>query len=261
VRNGKYVVPYLARGSVFGDVEFDALRAVLASDETLSCGKQRDLFEEEFASYIGVPYAVSVTNCTVALEMATYLVGLQPGDEVIAATQTYQATIQPLLGLGDITVRFCDIDPDSLNVDPECVRALAGPRTRAIYLVHHGGVCADMDPIMRVAEEHGIIVIEDSAHALGGHYNGRIPGALGHIGCFSFQSYKNISTLGEGGMITVREPRWNEILRRIRAIEPDADFRPRVPAELNGRVWSAGCPGRALGHRGHAPRRHRGADA
>lgn len=208
------------------------------SGQTLSCGLERELFEAEFAALIGVPYAVSVTNCTVALELATYLAQVRPGDEVIAATQTYQATIQHLLGSG-VTLKFCDIDANTLNIDPDCFASLISPRTRALYLVHHGGTSANMAPIMDLANQHGITVIEDCAHSIGAAYHGRAPGSLGHLGCFSFQSYKNISTLGEGGMLTFQDDRWNTKLRRIRAIEPDADFRPRATASLGSYRWPA----------------------
>jgi len=233
-----YKVPYLPSGSIFGEAEIEAVRRTLMSGKTLSCGLEREAFEEEFAAFVGVPYAVSVTNCTVALELATYLAQVRPGDEVIAATQTYQATIQHLLGSG-VTVKFCDIDANTLNIDPDCLASLIGPRTRALYLVHYGGASADMAPIMDLADRHGITVIEDCAHSVGATYRGRMPGGLGHIGCFSFQSYKNISTLGEGGMLTFKDERWNAKLRRIRAIEPDADFRPRTPTSLGSYAWPA----------------------
>lgn len=224
--SSRYVVPYLPTGSTFGDEEINAVVRVLQSGAKLSCGPERDAFEAEFAEYVGVPHAVSLTNCTVALEFATYLVDLQPGDEVIAATQTYQANVTPLLGL-PVRVRFCDVDPVTLNISPDAFASLITDRTRAVYLVHHGGMPADMGPIMKVASEHGITVIEDCAHALGARYHGQVPGSLGHFGCWSFQSYKNISTLGEGGMLTLADPAWAEVVQRIRAIEPDADFRPR----------------------------------
>jgi perosamine synthetase len=219
----RYVVPYLPTGSTFGPEEINAVVKILKSGQKLSCGPERDGFEEEFAAYADVPHAISLTNCTVALEFATYLLDLQPGDEVIAAPQTYQANVTPLLNL-PIMVRFCDIDPNSLNVDSTAFESLVTERTRALYLVHHGGFPANMNPIMKVASEHGITVIEDCAHALGARYHGRVVGGLGHLGCWSFQSYKNISTLGEGGMLTVADPRWAGIARRIAAIEPDADF-------------------------------------
>jgi perosamine synthetase len=222
----RYRVPYRPVGSTLGEEEVQAVRSVLTSGETLSCGVQRAAFEKEFAEHIGVPHAVSLTNCTVGLELATYLATLRPGDEVIAATQTYQATLTPLLGT-DARVRFCDIDADTLNIAPSSVSDLMTSRTRAIFLVHHGGVSADMRAIISEARRANALVVEDCAHALGGTHRGRPIGAMGDLSCFSFQSYKNISTLGEGGMITMRSDGFAATLRRITAIEPDADFVPR----------------------------------
>lgn len=229
----QFMVPYLPVGSTFGQEEVDVVARVLHGGGRLSCGPERDAFEREFAVYAGVPYALSLTNCTVALELATYLLMLRPGDEVIAATQTYQANVAPLLA-SPATVRFCDIDPDTLNVSPAAFESLVTARTRALYMVHHGGYPADMDAIMATAGAHGIVVVEDCAHALGARYHGRSPGGLGHLGCWSFQSYKNISTLGEGGMLTLRDPTWAGAITRIRAIEPDADFVPRPDPSLAG---------------------------
>jgi perosamine synthetase len=224
--SNRYRVPYLPIGSTFGSDEIEALVRVLQSGEKLSCGPERDAFEAEFAEYTGAAHVLSLTNCTVALEMATYLLNLQPGDEVVAATQSYQANVTSLLNL-PITVKFCDIDPDTLNVSPQSFAELVTDRTRALYLVHHGGTPADMASIMDTANRHAIRVVEDCAHALGARYHGQAPGTLGHLGCWSFQSYKNISTLGEGGALTIADPAWAEVVRRIRAIEPDADFRPQ----------------------------------
>lgn len=228
---GDYRVPYLPVGAPLGQEEVAAVARVLDSGDTLSCGTERERFEEELAAYLGARHAVALANCTMALELATHLIGLCPGDEVIATPQSYQATIQPLLA-HDVRVRFCDIDPDTLNVDPASFAALVGPRTRALYLVHYGGDLARMDEIMAVAEPHGIVVVEDCAHAFGATYKGWAPGVLGHLGCFSFQSYKNLTTLGEGGLLTVRDDHWASVARRLRAIEPDADFRPRAEARL-----------------------------
>lgn len=231
--SNRYRVPYLPAGSTFGQEEIDAVARVLQSGGKLSCGPERDAFEAEFAAYTGATYVMSLTNCTVALEMATYLLNLQPGDEVIAATQTYQANVTPLLNL-PVTVKFCDIDPDTLNVSPESFADLVTDRTRALYLVHHGGIPADMAPIMEIANQRGVWVVEDCAHALGAQYHGQTPGTLGHIGCWSFQSYKNMSTLGEGGAVTLADPTWADVVRRIRAIEPDADFQPQSPSPFFG---------------------------
>ncbi|MGQ0717298.1 MAG: DegT/DnrJ/EryC1/StrS family aminotransferase [Pseudonocardiales bacterium] len=226
-----YRVPYRPVGSLLGEAEVDAVRAVLLSGDTLSCGPERAAFEQEFAEHLGVPHAVSLTNCTVGLELATYLARLRPGDEVIAATQTYQATLTPLLGT-DVRIRFCDVDPDTLNIAPAAVADLVTPRTRAVFLVHHGGVSADMSAITTLARQSGAVVVEDCAHALGGTHRGRPIGAFGDLACFSFQSYKNISTLGEGGMITTSHDGFGATLRRIIAIEPDADFEPRPDCRL-----------------------------
>lgn len=218
-----YLVPYLPTGSTFGQEEVDAVVRVLRSGEKLSCGPERDAFEAEFKAYTGACHALSLTNCTIALELATYLLDLHPGDEVIAATQTYQANVTPLLG-ARVAVRFCDVDPNTLNVSPAAFASLITGRTKALYVVHYGGAPAEMDLIMSIANEHGIQVIEDCAHALGASYRGRAPGTHGHFGCWSFQSYKNISTLGEGGMLTLSEHRHADAVARLRAIEPDADF-------------------------------------
>ncbi|WP_327325224.1 DegT/DnrJ/EryC1/StrS family aminotransferase [Streptomyces sp. NBC_01210] len=226
-----YTVPYLPTGSVYGPAEMDALTRLLQSGAKLSCGPERDAFEQEFAAYAGVDHALSLTNATIALELATYLLDLQPGDEVIAATQTYQANVTPLLAL-PVKVRFCDIDPNSLNISPDALAGLVNDRTKAIYLVHHGGMPADMEPILKIAAENNLTIVEDCAHALGTKYHGRTPGTFGHLGCWSFQSYKNISTLGEGGMLTLSNPEWAERVGRVRSIEPDARFTSRAQLAL-----------------------------
>jgi len=229
-----YRVPYLPVGSTYDSEEIDAVVRVLQSGEKLSCGPERDAFEREFGQYINSRFAISLANCTVALELATYLLQLQPGDEVIATTQTYQATLTPLLNL-PVKVKFCDIDPNTLNVSVESFASLITNRTRALYLVHYGGIPADMEPIMALANRHGIKVIEDCAHALGASYHGRSPGTFG-FGCWSFQSYKNISTLGEGGMLTLEGAEYADAIDRIRSIEPDADFVPIVSSPFPDHV-------------------------
>lgn len=223
----EYVVPQLGQGSVFGDEEVEAVGELLRSGAHLSDGHHREAFEEEFAGFLGARHALAVPSCTVALELATHLIGLEPGDEVIATPLTYQATISSLLAR-PVEVRFCDVDPDSLCLDPQKLESLVTDRTRAIYVTHYGGLVCDMDAIMEVAQEREIVVIEDCAHAHGAEYRDSKPGTLGHIGCWSFQSLKNMSTLGQGGMITLNDDRWAEVLGRMRALEPDADFVERA---------------------------------
>lgn len=244
-----YAVPYPQVGSRLGDREVAAIREVVESGATLSQGVWRQRFEEAFRAYAGTRYAFSVTSGTVALDLAIHLLDLEPGDEVIVTPQTYHATIQPLLNY-QVAVRFADISPETLNIDPAQVAALITPRTRAIIAVHYGGYPADMPELMRLARKHDLVVIEDAAHALGARLNGRTPGGLGHIGCFSFQSAKNITTLGEGGMLTFDNDDWAERLARLRGNECDAVFVPaanRFGQSAAPQPWAL-YPGLAYSH-------------
>lgn len=231
----RYRVPFQRRGSILGDADVAAVAALVRSGEPLSSGRHRDRFEREFAALTGARFALSTTSGTVALELAVRLLDLAPGDEVIATPQTFHATTAPLLE-HDVRVRFCDVEPDTLNIDPDGLEALVTDRTRAVMVVHYGGLPADMDRIMAVAARHGLVVVEDCAHALGATYRGRRPGALGHIGCFSFHSTKNITTLGEGGMITVDRPEWAARVDRMRNNEIDGLFtgRAEAPGDVPG---------------------------
>jgi perosamine synthetase len=218
-----YAVPAACRGSELGQAEIDALAELVRSSGPLSGGSSRATFERRFAEHLGVRHALTVTSGTVALELAIGLLDLRPGDEVIATPQTYHATVQPLLD-HPVRVRFCDVDPDSLAIDPAALESLLSERTRAIVLVHYGGYPADMARIMALARPRGIVVIEDCAHALGAVRDGRRAGALGDIGCFSFHGSKNITTLGEGGMVTVGRDDWAERIDRRRSNDIDGEF-------------------------------------
>lgn len=229
---GTYTVPYASRGSILGADEAAALERLLTSDDSLSMGSWRQRFEERFREHVGTRHALTVTSGTVALELAIHLLDLAPGDEVVVTPQTFQATAQPLLGY-QADVRFCDVDPQSLNMAPGALKSLITDRTRGILLVHYGGWPAEMDEILTMARERGILVVEDCAHALGASYDGRRPGSLGDIGCFSFHSSKNITTLGEGGMLTFDRDDWSERLERLRSNEVDGVFvsAPELPME------------------------------
>jgi len=218
-----YAVPAACRGSELGQAEIDALTELVRSSGPLSAGSSRETFERRFAEHVGVRHALTVTSGTVALELAIGLLDLRPGDEVIATPQTYHATVQPLLD-HPVRVRFCDVEPDSLGIDPDALASLLTERTRAVVLVHYGGYPADMARIMALARARGIVVIEDCAHALGAVRDGRRAGALGDIGCFSFHGSKNITTLGEGGMVTLERDDWAERVDRRRSNDIDAEF-------------------------------------
>jgi perosamine synthetase len=227
----KYKVHYSWRGSLYGEEEVSAVLDVILNRDTFSCGPYRDEFETKFAAYIGSKYALTVPSCTVALRMATYLLKLQPGDEVISTPLTYQASITDLLNY-NCEVRFCDLDPNSLGLDPQKLEALINPKTKAIFLTHYGGLMNDMEAIMKIAKKHNIIVVEDCAHAHGSSIMNKISGATADIGCFSFQSLKNMTTLGEGGMITFNNDNWKETISTIRSVEPDAEFVKRQSTDL-----------------------------
>jgi dTDP-4-amino-4,6-dideoxygalactose transaminase len=210
---------------VLRDAEIDAVVELISAGSTLSQGPWRDRFDQEFAELIGTRHAFSVTSGTVSLAFAVHLLDLRPGDEVIVTPQTYKATIQPLLDY-QVNVRFCDIDDESMNISPAAFADLITPRTRALLLVHYGGLPADMDAIMAIARRHDIVVVEDCAHALGSVHHGRRPGALADIGCFSFHSSKNITTLGEGGMLTFSRDDWADRIARIRSNDADGVYTP-----------------------------------
>ncbi|MBN9743411.1 aminotransferase DegT [Amycolatopsis sp. A1MSW2902] len=224
----EYAVPAAARGSVLGQAEIDAVAALVRSGAPLSAGRSRTEFEERFAEHLGAAHALTVTSGTVALRLAVDLLDLREGDEVIATPQTYQATVQPLLE-HPVRVRFCDVDPDSLALDAGALEALLTDRTRAIMLVHYGGYPADLARILELARARGAVVVEDCAHALGATRDGRHPGSLGDIGCFSFQGSKNITTLGEGGMVTVHRSDWAERIERTRGNDIDGEFVHTTP--------------------------------
>lgn len=244
-----YRVPYSRIGAVFGRPEIEAIEELLSSGESLAGGPIRTTFERRCAELLGVRHAFAMPSCTTALELAIHLIGLEPGDEVIATPQTYQATLMALLARPEVGVKFCDIDPVSLNADPASIEHLVTDRTAAIILVHYGGLMADMDEIVRVARGCGALVVEDCAHAIGSSYHGRSAGHMGDLGCFSFQATKNISTLGQGGLLVCSDDRLAERIERLRSYEPDADF---VPApDIRFGEWTALTSG-VYGHEKNA---------
>lgn len=147
------------------------------------------------------PHCLLTTSCTDALEMASLLIGLKPGDEVIVPSYTFVSTANAFV-LRGAKIIFADSSPDQPHIDPAGLEELITPRTRAIVVVHYAGVACDMDPIMALAQQHGIYVIEDAAHALDATYKGRPLGSIGHMATFSFHETKNLIS-GEGGMLVV----------------------------------------------------------
>lgn len=161
-------------------------------------------FERRFAGYKGSEHAVAVNSCTAALHLSILAAGIKPGDEVITTPLTFCASVNAIIHAGATPV-LADVNPRSMNIDPESVRAKITARTKAILPVHFAGRACDMDPLCALADEHGLTIIEDCAHAIETEYHGRKAGCFGDFGCFSFYVTKNIIT-GEGGLILARKP-------------------------------------------------------
>ncbi len=178
-------------------------------------GVEGEAFEKAFIEMMGCGDAVSVNTCSSALELAAILSDLQSGDEAIVPAHTYVATVVPFAKTG-AAIKWADIDSDTRTVSDESIESLITDRTKVIVVVHLYGMPANMDAIMELAAKHNIVVIEDCAQAPGAIYKGKRVGSIGDFGCFSFQSHKNITTLGEGGMLTVRDPQQGTAARRMR---------------------------------------------
>lgn len=178
--------------------------------EVLRAGKMSDIdvtqrFEEEFARWHGVKYALAHNNGTSAIHSAMFGLGIGHGDEVICPSLTYWASCLPVYSLGG-TVVFADIDPETLCIDPNDIEHRITERTKAIIAVHYTGMPAEMVPIMKLAQRHGLKVIEDVSHAHGALYKGKLVGTIGDVACFSIMSGKSFAT-GEGGMLITNDRR------------------------------------------------------
>ncbi len=166
---------------------------------------QNGLFEYEFARYIGVNYAISVTNGSLALELALHSLGIGNGDEVIVTNRTFIASASACIMRGATPV-FADIDIQSQNINIDTIKAVFTKNTRAIICVHLAGWACEMDDIMEFAQKHNLKVIEDCAQCLGGKYKDQKLGSIGHMAAFSFCQDKIMTTGGEGGMVTTNDP-------------------------------------------------------
>jgi len=188
---------------VWDESELNSLREALESGQWGIGNSKVSEFEEKFAAYVGVKYGICVTNGTAALEIALRAADIGPGDEVIVPPYTFMATASSVLMVNAIPI-FADIDPGTYNLDPGAVEKAVTESTRAVIPVHIGGCPADMDGIMEVAKKHNLVVIEDACQAHAAEWRGQKVGSIGDMGCFSFQSSKNLCA-GEGGIITTND--------------------------------------------------------
>jgi perosamine synthetase len=212
----KLKVPYSFMGTIYDEAEEKAVLDAMKQD-TLTMGPKTAEFQEKFARMCGVKHAFAVSNCTTGMHVATQLFDIREGDEVIVTPNTFIATSLVVLKQGARPV-YADIDPKTFNIDPEKIPALITEKTKAIYVVHYAGLMVDMDPIMEIAKKHNLYVLEDCAHAPNAEYKGRKAGSIGDIGVFSFHSLKNITTCGEGGMMTTNNDKFAEGMERLRCM-------------------------------------------
>lgn len=196
-----------------GTEEILAVQQVLES-RWLTMGAVTQSFETDFKEYCGAKYALAVTNCTAGLHLACLAVGVKPGDEVIVPSLTFVATANAVRYVGAIPV-FADIvSLQDLTISLDAIRRKITPRTKALIVMHYGGIPCDMPAIMSLAQEYHLKVIEDAAHAAGSWLDERMMGTWGDVGCYSFFSNKNMTT-GEGGMVVTDD---EEIFSRIRLL-------------------------------------------
>lgn len=186
-------------GSEYGAEEEAAILEVLRKGAPTS-GNECIEFEREFAEYTGARHARAVSNGTAALFLSLVALDLKPGDRVLTTPITWIATAAAAVTLG-LEVDFVDVDPETYNLDPKLLKAKLTPNTKAVLPVHLYGQCCDMEALGDLARNHGFAIVEDACHTVGGEFQGRKAGSFGATGCFSFHEQKNMSTLGEGGMI------------------------------------------------------------
>jgi dTDP-4-amino-4,6-dideoxygalactose transaminase len=179
-----------------------------------SMGPRVEQFESDFAAFCGAAHAIAVANGTAALHLALLAVGCGSDDEVVVPSLNFVAAANTIEHTGAAPV-FCDIaGPHNLNLDPADLEAAVTPRTKAVVVLHYGGNPCDMTSVDEIAERHGLVVVEDAAHAPGASLNGRMCGTLGRVGCFSFFANKNLP-VGEGGMIVTDD---DELAARLRLL-------------------------------------------
>ena len=231
-----YRVNFPARMRAYTEAEIEAVVNVMRNAEVQTQGDYMRKFEADFKAYIGANHAFAVDNATNALRLAAVLCKFEKGDEVIVPGYTFSATAIPF-GMTGVKLVFADIDPKRWTIDPKDIERKITPRTKAVIAVHLLGMPADMPTIMEIAAKHNLRVIEDCAQAPGASIDGKKVGSFGDFGCFSFHGAKNITTLGEGGVITVKSDEDAALLPGLRhnGIRPFPAGRERywVPAMSN----------------------------
>ena len=225
-----------------GEAEIAAVTEALRSG-WVTTGPMAKKFETAFTDYLGGGlHSVAVNSATAGLHLALEALGIGPGDEVIAPTLTFTATVEVVRYLGADAV-LVDVDPVTLNIDPQKIRAAITPRTKAIMPVHYGGLACDMDAILAIAKEHGLKVVEDAAHALPTTWHGALVGQLeSDVTVFSFYANKTITT-GEGGMAVTRDEALAQRMRVMRLHGMNRDAFDRFTSKTPAWYYEVVAPG------------------
>ena len=225
--------------SFLGEEDVQAVSEVIRSG-WLTMGPKTFEFEKEFAKYVGAPHSIAVSTGTAALHLSLEAAGVRAGDEVLLPTTTFTATAEAVTYLGARPV-LVDIQPETMNMDPEDAARRITQKTKALIPVHLGGQPCDMDEIHAIAEMHHLRIIEDAAHALPSEYRGKRLGQISEFTCFSFYATKTLTT-GEGGMITTNNSEAADRMRlmRLHGIERDAWKRYRADGSWSYEVQEAG---------------------
>ena len=244
----KWKIPFSGRAHCYTNEEINIAVNAMQTAIPLTQGGYQQQFQEKFCEYTGEKHAFALNNATAALELSAQLLQLKCGDEVIIPGHTFTASAYPFLKKV-AKIIWADIDLESRVVTADTIERCITPNTKAIIVVHLYGYGADMPAIMEIANKHNLFVIEDAAQALGVTIKGKMAGTFGDFGVFSFHSHKNITTLGEGGMLTVKDEEIASILPMLRhnghcafGFEREHYWKPAMGnvdlPELNGeKIW------------------------
>lgn len=229
-------VPFVDLAAQYAAIqeEMDLAVKQAIADSNYVLGPQVQEFEQTFGRYVGCAHSIGVSSGLDALRIALMALDVGPGDEVIVPANTYIATALAVSAVGARPV-LVDCDPETYNIDPSLVEPEITPRTRAIIPVHLTGQSADMDPLLELANRHGLDVVEDAAQAHGALYKGRPCGSMGTVGCFSFYPGKNLGAYGDGGMVTTNDPDLADRMRRLRNYGQEAKYH-HTEKGLNARL-------------------------
>ena len=223
-------VDYPQQFQKWGDKMMAVIHTCLLKGD-LMLRHQLEEFEKNLAAYVGTKYAVGLSNCTDALHLAMRAAGIKTGDEVITVSHTFVATAEAIHQTGATSILIDIGDDHNMNVD--LIEAAITPKTKAIVPVHLNGRVCKMDKILSIAQKHNLIVIEDSAQALGGEFKGKRGGSFGVAGCFSFYPAKALGAFGDAGAMTTNS---EEIYNKVHSLR---DHGRGIPGEVSG--WAYNC--------------------